>query len=255
MKKILLIAFVVVIILIAAAVQNNSNPRIIISKLSTAGQMRPGEYVYRIYLFGFLPIGKAVVGLESQETFQGESVYHMTANASSAELFSSWFKTTASIESYIGKMKLNPLLFRQKITQTGKPDTVKEAVYNQKEGVMTTAKGSRSIPADTQDPLSLVLRLKKMDFNKVQGFEFNLNNNQKNYTVKGNIQRSNIFVDKKTYDLFSVKADISRRDKNPYHKSQLTILFLPAQENIPLLIKVFASGVFVNARLVEIRYQ
>lgn len=253
MKKIAFISLVIVIFCVAALIQHNSNPRIVISKIKGIEDKGPGEYVYSLNMFGFLPVGEAVVGVEKEELYQGKSVYYMSARATSLKVIAKFFQATALIEAYIEKKHLLPILFRQVISQRDKPDMAKEAVYNQMALTMTTAKGTRDILPETVEPLSLLLRLKRMNLSTLKNFDFNLNNNQRNYSVKGIVESRDVFVNKKRYPLFFLKSSISRRDKNPYHKSGLEIVFLPSRENIPLIIKVFASGIFINARLVEIR--
>jgi hypothetical protein len=92
-----------------------------------------------------------------------------------------------------------------------------------------------------------------MDFDKVKEFEISLNTNQKNYVLKGAAQPQEICIDNKKYKIFILKSDIRRRDKNPYHQTKLTMTLCKEKENIPILIKVFASGALINARLVEIK--
>jgi hypothetical protein len=50
-----------------------------------------------------------------------------------------------------------------------------------------------------------------------------------------------------------VNATISRKDKNPYHKSEISLVMLADKENLPVLIRIFASGLLVQAKLVDIQ--
>ena len=111
----------------------------------------------------------------------------------------------------------------------------------------------RSIMADTQDPLSAMLRIKEIDFQKQPEFEININTNQKNYLLRGRAIPKELIIDGKKYKLFFLNAEIKRRDKNPYHKTNISIVMLKEKENIPILIKVFASGILINAKLVDTR--
>jgi len=82
-----------------------------------------------------------------------------------------------------------------------------------------------------------------MDFQKIDSFEMNINTNQKNYLLTAKV--------KKEGDFIILKAEIKRRGSSPYHKTQLKMVLLKGRENIPLLMNVFASGVFINMRLSE----
>ena len=81
----------------------------------------------------------------------------------------------------------------------------------------------------------------------------NINTNQKNYLVKGIRRYRDISINKKTYKLVFLDVDIKRREKSPYHQSKISIVFCRDKENIPIIIKVFASGAFLNAKLIDIR--
>ena len=92
-----------------------------------------------------------------------------------------------------------------------------------------------------------------MDFNKVKQFQTNINTNQKNYTLSGKARQIDISLNKQIFKTILLNADIARRDKNPYHKSTITMVLLGEKEKIPLLIKVFASGILIHVRLIEIK--
>jgi hypothetical protein len=91
-----------------------------------------------------------------------------------------------------------------------------------------------------------------MDFDRLKEIEMNINTNKKNYFLKGKVTPQDITIDKKLYKTFTLVATIKRSDKNPYHSSAITMVFLKDKENIPVLIKVVASGFLINARLIAL---
>jgi len=252
MKKWLLL-FIVIILGLAFVVYNNSNIKSIISGLDKKGDIKSGELRYRIYLFGILPVGEAVFGVEKIEQYQGQKVYHLSATAQSLNVFSKFFNGTVALDSYIDIKQLTSLVFKEKIAISGKQGIDREITYDQKNGIMSIAGVKRQILPDTQDPLSAIFNLKRFNFDKIKDIEMNINTNHKNYIVKGTAVQWEISINKKIYKIVSTQAEIRRRDKNPYHKSSITIVLLKEKENIPILIKVFASGVLINAHLIEIR--
>jgi len=162
------------------------------------------------------------------------------------------FKAKANLDSYINPEDSNPALFKQDISIAGK-DVInkKEVNYDQKQGFMTLEGVKREIMPNTQDPLSLMYNLRKLDFEKSKSVEFGINTNQKNYVLRGTVEKK-ASVGK--YNVYCGKSDIRRRDKNnPYHRSQVTIWFAKDIENIPVLIRVFASGFLITVRLVEVK--
>jgi len=252
MKKWLLL-FIVIILGLAFVVYNNSNIKSITSGLDKKGDIKSGELRYRIYLFGILPVGEAVFGVEKIEQYKGQTVYHLNASAKSLNAFSKFFKGRAVLDSYIDIKQLTPLVFKEKIAISGKQGIDREITYDQKNGIMSIAGVKRQILPDTQDPLSAIFNLKRFNFDKIKDIEMNINTNHKNYIVKGTAVQREISINKKIYKIVSAQAEIRRRDKNPYHKSSITIVLLKEKENIPILIKVFASGVLINARLIDIK--
>lgn len=248
------IALIVLILLISFIIYNNGNPKAIISNLAKKGAIRSGDLVYAIHLFGFLPIGEAIIKAERKEEYNGSKAYHLHAAVESSKVFSKFFSGSATLDSYLDTKAFSPLLFKQKVAISGKPPAYKEVTYDQKNGIMTLAGVKRQIPFGTQDPLSLIFNIRKMDFDTVKKIEANINTNQKNYILEGVVLQDTILINKQTYHTASIKANIKRRDKNnPYHRSSIDMVLLKEEANLPILIKVFASGVLINAKLVEIK--
>lgn len=252
MKKILLIAIVIIILASIYSYHNNNNQASIISKLVKKAELKPGDLKYQVNLLGIIPMGDSVLALEELEEYNGKKVYHLTARAESAKILSKFFKANVILDSYVDTEKLNPLLFKQRIVIAGRQDIAKEAIYDQNASIMTIAGVKRQILPNTQDPLSAIFNLRRMDLDRVKEFELNINTNQKNYVLKGSVRPQQISINKKIYKTALLKATIKRRDKNPYHQSELTMVLLREKENIPILIRVFASGMLINAKLIDI---
>lgn len=252
MKKILLIFLIIILFLVFIA-WKNSNPENIISELLKKGDIKSGELRYKIYLLGVLPIGDAFLGDEKIEEYKGQKVYHLSATAQSLKIFSKFFSGSAILDSYVDMQQFNPMSFRQRLQVSGKKDIDREIIYDQKLGIMSISEVKRQIFPNTQDPLSAAFNIRRMDFDKIKEFEMNINTNQKNYILKGTTTQQDISINKKIYKIVLAKAEIKRRDKNPYHQSTITMVLLKEKGNIPILIKVFAGGVLINAKLVDIK--
>lgn len=253
MKKILLIAVVIIILLSVYSYHNNNNPASIIAKLVKKTELKPGDLEYKVNLLGIIPMGDSVLGLEKVEEYNRKKVYHLTARAGSAKMLSKFFNANAVLDSYVDFKSLNPLLFKQRLMITGRQNIEKEAIYDQNACIMSVAGIRREILPNTQDPLSAIFNLRRMDLDKITEFEININTNQKNYILKGSVSLQQVSVKQKIYKTALIKATIKRRDKNPYHQSQLTMVLLREKENIPILIRVFASGILITANLTEIK--
>lgn len=229
----------------------NNNPANIISGLFKQGGSETGNLGYKVYLFGVLPVGEAEFQRAKSEEYEGRAVYHLHAHASSLKIFEKIFKAAAFLDSYVDMRDFNPLAFRQKLSVSGKPDVIKEAYYDQEKGMMFIGGLARQILPNTQDALSAIFNIQRMDFSSRCDLEFNLNTNQKNYIMQGTAQPKEIAANKKIYKTAVLTMDIRRRDKNPYHKSSISVVLLTEYGNIPLLIKVFAGGFLLTVKLVE----
>lgn len=250
MKKILAAVFTIVLSLVFIGNYNNS-PQVIIKRLAKKRIVEQGALNYRLYLFGIFPVGEAVFKPAEPQIYEGKNVYHLAAFAQSLKVFSGLFSGSITLDSYLDTETLNPVLFKQKISISAKDDTVKEVFYDQEKQIMTIAGTERQIMPDTQDPLSAIFKIRQMDFSAIKSVELSLNTNQKNYIMKGAAHPRGISIGKGTYKTVVLSGIIRRRDKdNPYHRTNITVVLLQEkEENVPFLIKVFASGFFITARL------
>lgn len=224
-----------------------------ISALAKKGIAAGGTLKYRIYLLGILPAAEATFTREAVEDYNGRKVYHLHAQAASFKFLSAFFKGSTVFDSYIDMQQLTPVLFKEKIFISGKPEINRQIIYDQLEEFMLSGGVKRQIFADTQDPLSLIFNLRRMDFAAAREFEFNINTNEKNYILKGRARPAEVTVNKRSYKLAFLKSEISRREKNnPYHRSSVDIVMLSGYDNLPVLIKVFAGGFYLTVKLVGI---
>ena len=249
MKKIAIIIIIFTVFLVIAW-QFNNNPAVILARLENKTKSKQGDLVFRINLFGIIPAGEAVFSRERLESYNGQEVYHLSAMARPLSIYSAVFKGSAAIDSYVDKEKLRPLFFKQRVDSPGKESPQKDISYDIKKNTMTLRGVEREILSNTFDPLSIMFNLKNMDFSKVENLEMNINTNQKNYLLRGSVKETGLIRDYKSY---VVRAQIKRRENDPYHRSNVTIVFIRDSQNIPLLIKVFASGTLITAKLIDIQ--
>ena len=253
MRKSLLIIIAAIVVLSMSLFYYNNSPKIIVSSLAGKINVQAKELIYRVNLFGILPVADAILKVDEMQNYNGQQVYHLSATANSLKWCAKMFNAHAILDSYVDTDTHDPILFQQKAVIANEKVINKEVYYDQKNGIMTLNNIRRQIPPHTQDPLSLLFNTMHMDFDKIEEIEMNINTNQKNYVVKGIKQSRDMSIDKKAYKLVFLNADIERREKSPYHQSKISIVFCRDKENIPILIKVFASGVFLNAKLIDIR--
>lgn len=252
MKK-LLVAVVLVLAAIVIISASGNNPAVILSRIG-ADKLKGDakELVYKVYLFGAIPAGEALILDKGLEMFGGRNVYHLSALAKGTELISKIYPLEAALDSYLEPGTFLPLSFKQTL-RTKDKEIVKEVSYDQKNGIMRIADVKRSILPETYEPLSALYKLRRMDFNSLKAFDLNINTNQKNYAFTGSVNKEELRLNNQDLNIFRLKGKIFRRDKNPYHQSHLEIVFLDNPQKTPLFIKVFASGALLTVRLTDSR--
>jgi hypothetical protein len=251
MKKLFLL-LVIAGLVCAAVVYDNGNPAMIISRLKKGGPLKEGNLVYKIYAFGLIPVGYARINKALTETYNGRNVYHLSASAKSADYFSRFFHAATQLDSYIDPQTRNSVFFKQKVSVSNKSEVTKEITYDQQKGTMTMAGVKRQILPNTQDALSAIYNIMAIDLAAHKGFAIFLNTNQKNYIMEGSVATKEVRAAGTVFRLSSADVEIKRHDGNPHHKSKISITMLKDYGNIPILIKVFASGAMINAKLVKI---
>jgi len=250
-KLALFIVLALVIIGIAFSTQI-SNPKAIITNLLNQAYIEDGDLQYRVYLFGIFPIANAKIYKQKLETFEGKNAYYLSFAAENTKLTKLTFNASVFIESFIDAESLNPILFKQILAIKGQKEITKEARYDHKEGTMTINGVKRSISTNTLDPLSTILNIRRLNFDKTKNVELDINTNQKNYLIQGTTRQEEISLRNQSFTLITLDAQIKRKDSNPYHKSKITAVFIKEKGNIPILINIFSGGILLKAKLVRI---
>jgi len=254
MKKILFVSFLIIFLILVLSSGYHNNPKIIISRLFKTSNIRePAELRYIVYFLGIIPIGDAVFYPARIEDFAGGKVYHLRATAKTSRFLPRFFSAEVSLDSFVDIHRLNPLLYRQKLTAAGRKDINEEIIYNHKECFMSMAGVKRQISPNTQDPLTSMFNIMHMDLEKIKEFQMDINAHKKNYILKTNIQEKRLTINNKVYKTYFLKGMVFRQDNNPYHRSSFTFVLLKQNSNIPLLIKAFSGGISIKARLAGIR--
>jgi len=258
MKKIIVGFLILVSLIISVTGFNayNDNPKVIIGKVFKNSVVFSQKLTYRVYAFGLFPVGDAILYAPTLERINDDEFYHLTAQAKTTLLVSSFLKGQAVLDSYIDRNTYLPVKFKQKVDLLGKPSQEKEVVYDQKSGEMVLNGVKRQILPNTHDPLSLMFSLRRIDFLRTREFEMYLNTNQKNYVFKGAAANSQeVVISNQRYELEFLKAQIFRKDKNSFHRTNISSLFLKSsgsEEFIPVWIKIFSSGYYMVIRLTAV---
>ena len=249
MKKIIIIIVIILIAMIAISTYQN-NPRTILANLDTAKlESQDKQLICKVYFLGIFPVGRAVIRDEGLVKFEGGNFYHLNAQAGVESLIAKIYPFSANIDSYLDPGTFLPVVFRQDI-QAKDEGLKKEVKYDQTNNVMEIGGEKRIILPETYEPLSVLYKLRRIDFSKISSFDLSINTNQKNYAFTGDITKENIKTKSGSAGIYRLKGKIFRRDKNPYHQSKIEIVLLDNAVKTPIFIKVFASGALITVRLI-----
>lgn len=241
----------IVILLSVYAYYKHSDIHQSIKLINGKTNIKNYSLIYRVNFFNVIPVGIAkFYSVQLKEDFGKKAIY-LAAEAKSTDTLNKLFSAKVSLESFLDAKESSPYLFRQKTELPSKAPLVTEVRYDQEKHVMIKNNVERSILVNTQDPLSLIYNLRKMDFEKTNKLDFNINTNQKNYIFDATVVP---FRKRLSKNLYLLDAQIRRRDKNnPYHRTNLKIIFLKQEENIPIFIRVFSSGALLTANLIDVK--
>lgn len=250
MKKVIIAILIILAALLSVSAYQN-NPQTILKKIDIARlESQPKQLIYKVYFLGIFPLGKALIEDNGLVRFEGKDLYLLSARAGSDGLVSKLYPFSAHIDSYLELKTFLPAIFIQQL-KTKDKEIIKEARYDQANNIMEIAGQKRNILPETYEPLSALCRLRSLDLEKISNFDLNVNNNQKNYAFSGDITKEEIRLKDGTAKFYRLKGKIFRRDKNPYHQSQVEFVLLGNKQRIPVFIRVFASGALITARLTE----
>jgi hypothetical protein len=210
--------------------------------------------VFKINLFGGLPVGRAVMANSGLVALKDKMVYQCLGQAQTSGIPALFFNAKAEVISYIDKNTFLPLLFKESLSRPDCPIQKKEIVYDHDNLFMESNGIKRRILPGTMEPFSVMFFLSRQAFEPGKEFDLNINTNQKNYRFLFKVlKREEQIVNGKKIGIWIVKGDIKRRDKSPRHSTNLTMWLLDNGEKTPLFVKVFASGMLVTARLIEVK--
>ncbi len=247
MKSVILLVLIGLFFIVNVMFYMNNNPGVILSKKELIeNSFSAKRLYYTIYLFGFFPVGQAVISDDGLMRDDGQNLYKLSALAKAVGIIAKVYSFNASINSYLEPNTFLPLFYKQEI-KTPDKTLAREIYYNQVKNTIKMMGEERAIFADTYEPLSAMFWLRRTDLESKEAFDLNINTNQKNYAFAGTVaKRPN-----KKHNVYLLKGKIFRRDKSPYHRSSVDIVLAGNKVKTPVLIKVFASGAYIIIKLTK----
>lgn len=238
--------FIIIVISFVIEIISNT-PACVLKNLIKKGTLDSQKLTLKINYLLFIPVGEAKLEILGKERFRNADLVHIRAQAKTFDFVKSIFHAKATVDSYIDPVQLHSVYFIQHLEMINKPDENKELSYDQKRHIMTYQgpRGSekRVVDEHAQDPLSAVFFIQNKKFKIGDSFKLSLNTNQKNYVVSVNvISKQIVKISDKDYEIWLTQSSVSRKDKNPRHKSSYKAWFLVYNNiNSPILIKAMTN--------------
>ncbi len=237
-----------------------NNPASVVKRLSTDKE-NAGECAFKIDYLGFLPVGGFTGGIRGQETVSGIPVYHLNLKAATSGVFDYLFRIRLEINSYVDSREYFPVKLTELLERKDRGAERKTAIYDQKYHILETDKNGekekRIILPDTYDHLSLFfLFFKKTELAEGKRIELNLNTNQQNYEVRGEVKAAARYDFRgKPVTVWKIKGTVHRRVESPRYAMVYTMFVMDEPVRMPILIKVSSNLGPVSLRLVSIGRQ
>ncbi|MDD4910325.1 MAG: DUF3108 domain-containing protein [Candidatus Omnitrophica bacterium] len=251
-KKALFFLLLIALFICVFAVLEN-DPRSVVGSLMKEGIPAATAVNFEVKLFGFLPVGDAIVENKGITAFREENVYNIALIARSKDIFSKFFKAELKVSSYVSPESLLPVYYKESIKINGNDKGVKEILYSNSRGIMI-ADGERiGILPGTFDPLSAFNYVRQLDFDAVKYFDLNINSNQRNYIFRGEVDEIIYRLNNKDIKVWRLTGDIRRRDKDPGHASKVKMWILDNKNRTPVFIKIASGRMFYSARVSHIK--
>jgi len=205
------------------------------------------QLAYSAWFLKIIPVGDIVLGIGKPGQYGGRQLYPIICEAKTAGWISLLFKANAVVTAYVDIKKMFPYRFEQVLKVAGKPDDVREAVYDRQRNIMTAkGKGEKRVPADVRDPISAIFYLRTQDLREGAEIKQTVNSNQSNYifaskvTGKKKIGKFNCWV---------LDSKIRRENKSMYHSMDAVIYISDDAAQVPVLVEAKTKVGPVTLRL------
>ncbi len=200
----------------------------------------PGEKLAYRVIYMAAPAGIATLNVNKTTEIDGVSVYHFTATARSAVLFSLLYKVNDRIESFVDKKTLKPVRFERHLREGPRYKKDEVTLFYPDRKIAKVGDKEISVPADVQDCLSSFYHLRRQPFEVGKSLFINVSENKKNYNVeikvlrREKIKKWGKFVD--TVVIQPVIRDV-KMGGILKEKGKVLIWLTDDKKRIPLLIR------------------
>ena len=202
--------------------------------------------------YEFIPAGKSVLSVESIDTVDGKSAYHITSRTRSHWFFDPFFKVRDEIETYMDNNSFQSIRFRKKLREGSYSyDYSVEFDTDSLKAVSVSPKGKRivDIPEFTLDILSAMYYMRTLPIEVGKTWTVTVLDNDKLYPLELVVERrERVSTKAGTFDCLVVEPKLKSGGLFK-HEGRITVWVTDDHRKIPVLMK---SKAIIGSIVVEL---
>ena len=202
--------------------------------------------------YEFIPAGKSVLFVESIDTVDGRSAYHITSRTRSHRFFDPFYKVRDEIETYMDSNTFQSIRFRKKLREGGYSyDYSAEFDTDSLKAVSVSPKGKRivDIPEFTLDILSAMYYMRTLPIEVGKTWTVTVLDNDKLYPLDLVVERrERVSTKAGTFDCLVVEPKLKSGGLFK-HEGRITVWVTDDHRKIPVLMK---SKAMIGSIVVEL---
>jgi len=209
------------------------------------------SWEYDVKLFNKISLASGSINIGNEIRYNNKTVIPIVAKFKVVPWLSTIVEAEATLNSFVDKKQSATIRYDEKFI-VNKKARQKEALFDQKQHIMTTKDRKVKIEPGAQDPLSLLYFLSKQDFNINKEFTLFVNPGKSNYQL--NIQvidKETIKVGDEEYTCWKLASELFKiKDKNKKILS-MNLWLEDSKEQKPVKIKAITKMGFIDINLIN----
>jgi len=209
------------------------------------------SWEYDVKLFNKISLASGSINIGNEIRYNNKTVIPIVAKFKVVPWLSTIVEAEATLNSFVDKKQSATIRYDEKFI-VNKKARQKEALFDQKQHIMTTKDREVKIESGAQDPLSLLYFLSKQDFNINKEFTLFVNPGKSNYQL--NIQvidKETIKVGDEEYTCWKLASELFKiKDKNKKILS-MNLWLEDSKEQKPVKIKAITKMGFIDINLIN----
>ncbi|PIU41097.1 MAG: hypothetical protein COS99_07105 [Candidatus Omnitrophica bacterium CG07_land_8_20_14_0_80_42_15] len=226
------------------------------SGISKISPLEGEKLSYIIKYLWIIPLGTVDIETGNIADYENRKAYPLVASGRVSNFISTFVKAEGVIRSYVDTDTLHTWRYEEKSQAEGHRPSNKVILYDQIANIMEYKNIKRSIPANTQDPLSALFYLRWQPYQDNSDIKFNINSNKDNYDLETKfLRKESIKLQSGMAELLLLQSNI--RSQKGYSRSEAKIITYLTDDasRTPVLLKIRTIFGPLVVRLTGVEYK